>query len=136
LREFLQARVRHEDVLRAVQAGLDSDDEREQLAAAKVVLGELVETGGRPEEPALAPREYDFEAIERKLMGRELLGGMVLRRLWRLASPETRAGFLQWVDDGCSEDERTPPFELVEAAEGDGDRGPTLSAGRSSAHDS
>ena len=63
MREYLRERVDPAHVLRAVQRGLDSEDEKEQLTAARMLMAELGEGQAPPVESAGAEPVYDYKAI-------------------------------------------------------------------------
>jgi hypothetical protein len=57
LRQFLREKIDPAHVLRAVQAGLDSEDEKEQLTAARMLMAELGEADRTApvEQPVVVP---------------------------------------------------------------------------------
>ena len=100
LRSYLQRHIEPAHVLRAVQTGLDSDDERLRLAASKTVIGDVFGVQDRDEETEFAAPlvDHDFPAI---LVELEEIGVLMsepslvkftfgLRRVWGTASPEER----------------------------------------------
>jgi hypothetical protein len=101
LRRYLQEHIDHNSVLRAVKSGLESDDERDRLAAAKVVLGEISDHDRAPELPVRVEPVYDYQAILNALeevgvaLRPELPSMMrALPVLWAQADEAERADFL------------------------------------------
>jgi hypothetical protein len=106
VRRYLRQRIAPERLLAAIETSLDSPDERQRLAASKLLLGEFAETDPPAVEPVEVPQpEYDYPAILDKL---EQVGvavrselpslGAVFERAWVNASEVERAGFLAEVE--------------------------------------